>query len=347
MNGPNEINMRFGMEFIDEVRKLKNKCEWKEYVAETDLQRERQELSHYREDIEELMEDPGFQKLPSDEQHQVENSFQEAYDNLLREEVNRENKLAKECNNELMKLEDERMEDALNFAKAEIAKGIGTFVAFVNQVDDYGKVVQNALEQCLDKYTNVASSKFYLVSMSPSDVCMQVEIGVLVRFIKEFVVRASHLVVSYSDDEDIAVYESGSGSFEQPPPRMPESFPRPFSPINQLPQQSDTVEEAETAEPDKSDGIDGYQEDTFDLDFDDPDQNHEPSPSPVSHEYTQHTGQELSSVLKQQATDKPKATRLPLDESSNPIPRPSPVLDGGVNRSRSKGEHVVCQCIHD
>ena len=359
MDGSNEVSMIFGTEFIDKVRRIRYVCEWKDYIAETDLQHERQELLRYRNNMDKLTKEKYFKDLPLDEQNKIQNSFQKAYDDLLQEETDREDQLARECNNALVKLEAEKMEDALNFVLAKLAKGIGAFVTFVNQVDDYGMVVESALAQCLDTYANELLSRYYMVKMSPSEVCMQVEVEILVRFIKEFVVRASQLVTSYSDDEDFTSLVSGSGSFERPPPRLPESLPRPYSNINQPlqgsdsqesdsqgsdshepdSQESDSKEETDTAEPGTVDEVDRENNDPFDSDFSDPDQNHEPAPSPVSHEYTgEENSQELSSsITPNQVEDQPRPTQHSPCKSSVPTPWPSPVVDDASERSGSKG----------
>ena len=389
MNGPNEVNMLFGMEFIDKVRRIKNDCEWKEYLAETDLQREMQELLQFKENMEEFSNEEYFKDLPPDEQNQVQKSFQLAYEDLLQKESNREDKLARECNNALMKLEDERMENVLKFAMTKMERGIGAFAAFVNQVEDYGMVIQNALAQCLDTYADEILSRYSTLRMSPSEVCMQVEVEVLVRFIQEFVVRASQLVISYSDDEDFASPISGSGSIESPPPRLPESFPR----THQLPQEPDTVEENKNAESDTTDrtetaksdtmeeteadesdtmeeteadesnimeeiedeepdtmeetefaefdtddNVDRQNDELFGTDFNDLDQNHKPIPSPVSHDYTEQSSQELSSAIaSHHAQGKSRPIDLPSHESGILIPQPSPAVGGGTDRSGSKG----------
>lgn len=190
----NDVTVRFGLGFLEELHLLKESCRFEAYAKEKQFEEEVQYMLQYQKETIDMLDSLGVPGIEGKDEirSKLQKEMQELFDrqDILSKEL-REN-----CTQRYESIINEKLVLAIEYARTILDNGLMEYVHFINHITDYSKKLQHGLDQCINNY-----APSFPQNPPSNDICMVIEMEGLINFVKSFIAESRILLINFQSKE--------------------------------------------------------------------------------------------------------------------------------------------------
>ena len=233
MRGGGNMALTFGFQLLEDIRNIHIECDIVQRQEELRFSKKMNDLLQYRKRVEQMENEipkSGFSDLADANQDDIENNFDEAFEDIEIERAKKLRDLQTQCKARIDSLLAGRKREALSYAGYLMQRDPAQFAQLLFDITGYSQQLRNGLAGCIGYYRAVGENETDGGMEDPHELCYEAEIDILVEFIREVVEESNKRAQNfYGDDED---YDNsgmtGSGDEEEEErPSVPNRPPPP------------------------------------------------------------------------------------------------------------------------
>lgn len=177
--------LMFGFRLLEDLRNIHLDCNIQKGQEELQFARDMNDAMRYIQDTEALLS-----KYPEENQVEIEESIRKTLEDISTERAERLKQIDLECKRRVDILLESRNLEAISYVEFLLQKDPAMFAQLLFDVTAYSRQLQRGVMDCKVYYESINAE-------NPQDLCYEVEIDIVVIFIREFIVEADRLSWNY------------------------------------------------------------------------------------------------------------------------------------------------------
>ena len=189
----NDITIRFGLGFLEELRLLKESCRSEAEIKEKEFEERVEYISLYQKQAMQMLKSSNvITDMTTEQKEEISYRIQNEMQKLLKKQELLSKELSVNCTRKYESIVKKKLSLAMEYAHTILGKGLLPYVHFINHITNYNKKLQQGLEQCINNY-----APSFHQNIPSNDICMAMEMEGLINFMKSFITKARNILIDY------------------------------------------------------------------------------------------------------------------------------------------------------